>query len=441
MLWDLWQGLKAVAVLVVVALSLFGHHSLCPSAFGDFCLLLAVLWSQGWPCACSGSTRPFWSACSCCSMLPRYSCMSSTLSCLDSLYLDAAALLWHPYPTVGRQYWRLDASSEWWDWLILEQWDNQQRLQNFWMRKQTFLDLCAWLAPVLRRCNTHPVYKRVAITLWKLAAPDSYCLVAHQFRVGRSTVGASLMQVVRAINNILLKRVICLRDVDATVAGFPALGVHQLWGSRGWDPHPHTGTGASSGPLYQPQSVLLDDAPGPHGPLRPLHRHMWGGRAGHLHPPKLQPVSQDGGGHFLPPAGIDGWGHPHATVHCGGRSLHPDAMADVAIYQTHGPQLRKIQPAPELGPQPGGAAFGWLKARFHCLLTSLNMGEQNIEVVAACCVLHNIMEQKGEAFLPGWMAGEGRAFEQPQTAASWQAHHNRVRIREALREMFSQAPH
>uniref|UniRef100_K7GFC3 DDE Tnp4 domain-containing protein n=1 Tax=Pelodiscus sinensis TaxID=13735 RepID=K7GFC3_PELSI len=50
-------------------------------------------------------------------------------------------------------------------------------------------------------------------------------------------------------------------------------------------------------------------------------------------------------------------------------------------------------------------AFGHLKARFRCLLTCLNLAEHNIPpVVAACCVLHNLCEWKGEAFLPAWMA-------------------------------------
>ena len=87
-------------------------------------------------------------------------------------------------------------------------------------------------------------------------------------------------------------------------------------------------------------------------------------------------------------------------------------------------------------------AFGCLKGRFICLLAQLDMGEHNIpDVVAACCVLHNLVERKGEAFLSGWgtqAAMEGRHFEQPQTAAIRQAHQLGLCIREALREQFSQ---
>uniref|UniRef100_K7F0T2 DDE Tnp4 domain-containing protein n=1 Tax=Pelodiscus sinensis TaxID=13735 RepID=K7F0T2_PELSI len=50
-------------------------------------------------------------------------------------------------------------------------------------------------------------------------------------------------------------------------------------------------------------------------------------------------------------------------------------------------------------------AFRCLKARFRCLLTRLNLSEHNIPpMVAACCVLHNLSERKGEAFLPAWTA-------------------------------------
>lgn len=61
--------------------------------------------------------------------------------------------------------------------------------------------------------------------------------------------------------------------------------------------------------------------------------------------------------------------------------------------------------------------------------------------MAACCVLHNEVEQKWEVFLLAWMEAEGRALEQPCTAAIRQAYHDGVRIQEAFKEMFSQAPH
>nr|XP_025037658.1 protein ANTAGONIST OF LIKE HETEROCHROMATIN PROTEIN 1-like [Pelodiscus sinensis] len=148
---------------------------------------------------------------------------------LDFLTSEARASLWHPHPRVERPLWRLDTSTDWWDRMVLGQWDDQQWLRNFHMQKRTFMELCAWLTPALQRDTTrlrapNPIKKRVSIAVWKLATTDSYRSVAHQFGVGRSTVGIVMMEVVHAINDILLPRVIHLRDVDTTIAGFAALG-------------------------------------------------------------------------------------------------------------------------------------------------------------------------------------------------------------------------
>nr|XP_006122631.1 uncharacterized protein LOC102453409 isoform X2 [Pelodiscus sinensis]XP_025040180.1 uncharacterized protein LOC102453409 isoform X2 [Pelodiscus sinensis]XP_025040181.1 uncharacterized protein LOC102453409 isoform X2 [Pelodiscus sinensis] len=66
-------------------------------------------------------------------------------------------------------------------------------------------------------------------------------------------------------------------------------------------------------------------------------------------------------------------------------------------------------------------AFGCLRGRFLCLLTHLDPGNwNNPQVVVACCVLHNLGENKGDMFPSGWGAKTewlARAFEQPCTAA------------------------
>uniref|UniRef100_K7FNQ2 DDE Tnp4 domain-containing protein n=2 Tax=Pelodiscus sinensis TaxID=13735 RepID=K7FNQ2_PELSI len=148
----------------------------------------------------------------------------------------AATLPLPPNFFVDRRVWRFDTSSDWWDRLVMEIWDDQDWLRNFRMRKTTFQELCTWLAPALQRQDTHlrpaiPLEKRVAIALWKLATPDSYRSVGHQFGVGRSTVGAVLMEVVRAINSELLNRLICLPDLDSVMAGFAALGFPNCGGA------------------------------------------------------------------------------------------------------------------------------------------------------------------------------------------------------------------
>ncbi|XP_075779239.1 uncharacterized protein LOC142827521 [Pelodiscus sinensis] len=104
------------------------------------------------------------------------------------------------------------------------------------MRKATFRELCTWLAPALQHQDTHlrpaiPLEKRVAIVLWKLATPDSYRSVGHQFGVGKSTVGAVLMEVVTAINAELLHRTVRLGDLQNILAGFAGLGFPNCGGA------------------------------------------------------------------------------------------------------------------------------------------------------------------------------------------------------------------
>ncbi|KAM7165966.1 uncharacterized protein RBU57_007013 [Macrochelys suwanniensis] len=115
--------------------------------------------------------------------------------------------------TVERRFWARETSTEWWDHIVMQVWDDEQWVQNFRMRKATFMGLCEELAPALRCKDTRlraalTVEKQVAIAIWKLATPDCYQLVANQFGVGKSTVGIVLMQVCKAINRILLRRTV-----------------------------------------------------------------------------------------------------------------------------------------------------------------------------------------------------------------------------------------
>ncbi|KAG6930721.1 hypothetical protein G0U57_003015, partial [Chelydra serpentina] len=107
--------------------------------------------------------------------------------------------------------WARETSTDWWDRIVLQVWDESQWLRNFRMRKCTFMELCELLSPALKRQDTRmraalTIQKRVAIALWKLATPDSYRSVANQFGVGKSTVGVAVMQVAHAIVDLLLPK-------------------------------------------------------------------------------------------------------------------------------------------------------------------------------------------------------------------------------------------
>ncbi|KAM7175159.1 uncharacterized protein RBU57_001445 [Macrochelys suwanniensis] len=131
--------------------------------------------------------------------------------------------------TVECHFWARETSTEWWDHIVLHIWDDEQWLQNFRMRKATFVGLCDELTPALRRKDMRmraapSLEKRVAIALWKLATPDCYRSVANQFGVGKSTVGVMLMEVCRAINHILLRKSMILGNMCDVVDVFAQMG-------------------------------------------------------------------------------------------------------------------------------------------------------------------------------------------------------------------------
>ncbi|CAM5127325.1 unnamed protein product [Natator depressus] len=105
------------------------------------------------------------------------------------------------------------------------------------MRKGTCMELCDLLSPALKRKSTKmrgalTVEKQVAISLWKLATSDSYRSVGNQFGVGRSTVGAAVIQVANIITELLLlPRVVTLGNVQVIVDGFAAMGLPKCGGA------------------------------------------------------------------------------------------------------------------------------------------------------------------------------------------------------------------
>ncbi|EMP28952.1 hypothetical protein UY3_13982 [Chelonia mydas] len=130
--------------------------------------------------------------------------------------------------TVECQFWAWQTSTDWWDCIVL-------RLQNFCMRKATFLELCELLSPTLKHRNTKmraslTVEKRVVIALWKLATPDCYQSV-NQFGVGKSTVGTAVIQVANAITDVLLSMEVTLGNVQVTLDGCAAMGFPNCGGA------------------------------------------------------------------------------------------------------------------------------------------------------------------------------------------------------------------
>uniref|UniRef100_A0A674JMX9 Interleukin-6 receptor subunit beta n=1 Tax=Terrapene triunguis TaxID=2587831 RepID=A0A674JMX9_9SAUR len=120
--------------------------------------------------------------------------------------------------TVEHHFLARETSTEWWDHIVMQVW-----LQNFRMRKATSMGLCTELTPTLQHKDTRlrvalPVEKQVAITIWKLATPDTLfqkTKIAFFPFLGKGEIEAIVVPVCLAfLLSILLGVLFCFNKRD-----------------------------------------------------------------------------------------------------------------------------------------------------------------------------------------------------------------------------------
>ncbi|CAM4567585.1 unnamed protein product [Lepidochelys kempii] len=277
------------------------------------------------------------------------------------------------------------------------------------MHRATFMELCDLLSPALKRKDTKmrgalTVEKQVAIALWKLATPDSYRSVGNQFGVCKSTVGAAVLQVANAIIDQLLSRVVTFGNVQTIVDGFTALAFPNC------DRMIH----------------------GTHIPiLAPEHR----GDQYVNHKEYFSMVLQalvDLKGHFTDVS--VGWPGKMHDTHIFRNSGLFEQLQEGTYFPDQKITVGDVEIPIVILRDPVYPLMPWLMKPYACTLdsskeqfsyrlskcrmvvecafwtfesalaqfTQLDLSATNIPVViAACCVLHNICESKGEMFMVG----------------------------------------
>ncbi|XP_005999530.1 uncharacterized protein LOC102349566 [Latimeria chalumnae] len=104
--------------------------------------------------------------------------------------------------------WTNTKSNDWWERVVINEFQPQDWLEKFRMSKDTFFHICDKLKPKLSRQDTHlrpalPLEKRVAVALWRLATNVEYRTISVLFGVGRSTVCKCVREVCHAIVSLL----------------------------------------------------------------------------------------------------------------------------------------------------------------------------------------------------------------------------------------------
>ncbi|CAM4538526.1 unnamed protein product [Lepidochelys olivacea] len=330
---------------------------------------------------------------------------------------------------VERRFWARETSTDCLDCIVLRVWDDSQCLRNFRMRKGTFMELCDLLSPALRRKNTKMraaliVEKQVAIALWKLATPDSYRSVGNQFGVGKSTVGAAVMQVANAIKDLLISRVVTLGNVQVIVDGFAAMGFPNCGGTIDGTHIPILAPEHQAGEYINHKgyfSIVLQALVDHKGRFTNINV----GWPGKVHDARIfrnsglfQKLQE---GTLFPDQKITTGDVEMPIVILGDPAfplmswlMKPYTGSLDSSQELFNYRLSKCRMVVE-------CAFGRLKARWCSLLTRLDVCETNIPIViTACCALHNIYESKGETFMAGWEVEANRlaaGYAQPDTRA------------------------
>ncbi|CAM5109571.1 unnamed protein product [Natator depressus] len=343
------------------------------------------------------------------------------------------------------RFWAWETSTDWWDRIVLQVWGDSQWLRNFRMRRATFMELCDLLSPALKHKDTKmraalTVEKQVAIALWKLAKPDSYQSVGNQFGVGKSTVGAAVLQVANAIIDQLLSRVITLGNVQTIVNGFIALGFPNCGGTIDGTRIPILAPEHRGGQYINRKgsfSMVLQALVDHKGRFTDISV----GWPGKVHDARIFRNSglfeQLQEGTYFPDQKIT-FGDVEMPIVILGDPAYPLMPWLMKPYigtldsskEQFNCRLNKCRMVVE-------CAFGRLKACWCSLLTRLDLSTTNIPIViATCCVLHNICESKGETFMAGWEVEATclvASFAQPDNRVIRRAQQGALHVREALK--------
>ncbi|KAJ8278342.1 hypothetical protein GJAV_G00086590 [Gymnothorax javanicus] len=313
--------------------------------------------------------------------------------------------------------WTVTESTDWWERVVLKEFQPRDWLMKFRMSRDTFFTLCEKLQPRLARMNTNfrqalPLEKRVAIALWRLATNVEYRYIGALFGVGCSTVGQCVREVCHAI--VLLLKPFYLQppseqELDETVRLFS-----MRWG------FPHC-----AGVL---DSLHIPIITPPNKTTHCCNSNSW-------HSVVLQAVVNGLGQFWDVCAGFPGstddvnilqnstlWtmaseGHlsPQPPRNVLGQPLGYLLLGDAA-YPLQTWLLKCYPESPQLTPSQRRfnqhlrhahtvveVAFQKLRGRWQCLSTRNDCRLDLVPtMILACCVLHNMCEAHGDAFAEEW---------------------------------------
>ncbi|XP_028285726.1 protein ALP1-like [Parambassis ranga] len=354
------------------------------------------------------------------------------------LLSSIAAILSFITSATNRHVWVRNRRSGQNFWATAELFDDDEWKVQFRVTRATFEYLVELIGPAIKRRRTNyrvPIEprRRLAITLWWFARSGEYRSIADMFGVGIATVCMIVRQVTSAIVDRLYRRFVSLPSgerLDETIRAFKDRCYPQCAGA----------IGATHIPIAQPRdnpdhylnkrgwhSVILQ-AVVDHSVCFTDVYAGWPGStnsAAVLSSSDLYLKAEDRPDGYLFPREksllTDGVEIPVHLIGDASFPLKPWLMKGYTEGQQLSPEQRRFTFTLASARSVVDTAFMRLKGRWRCLLKKSDIDISMMpRVVAACCVLHNLCEQRGDGFLPEWsveMAPTGTYLIQPETEA------------------------
>ncbi|XP_070828658.1 uncharacterized protein [Chaetodon trifascialis] len=322
-------------------------------------------------------------------------------------------------------------------WSLAESFDDEEWKAQFRVSRATFDYLVEQIGPAIKRRRTNyrvPIEprRRLAITLWWFARSGEYRSIAGMFGVGIATVCMIVRQVTSAIVDRLYGRFVSLpsgQRLDDTMRAFKDRCYPQCAGAIGGTHIP------IAPPRDNPEHYL--NRRGWHSViLQAVVDHNvcsftdvyagWPGStssASVLSSSDLYLKAEDRpDGYLFPRERSVVYEGVEVPVHLIGDAsfpLKPWLMKGYSQEHLLSPEHRRFTYTLTSARAVVDAAFAQLKGRWRCLLKKSDIDTSMMpRVVAACCVLHNICEERGDAFLPEWnaeMVPSAGHLRQPET--------------------------
>ncbi|XP_003389375.1 PREDICTED: protein ANTAGONIST OF LIKE HETEROCHROMATIN PROTEIN 1-like [Amphimedon queenslandica] len=327
-----------------------------------------------------------------------------------------------------RSIWCVERSQHWWDYVVMSTFKNKDWLENFRLSKSTFMHLCDQLRPYIQHQDTRfrkciSVERRVGITLWCPATCGEYRSIGHLFGVAR------VDEVKAVVNGFKIKfgMIQCLGSIDGSHIPVmpPALNHTDYYNRKGY------------------YSMILQAVVDHNYVFRDINIR-W---PGSVHDARVfvnsslyhKAINREIlTGNELK---IDDKVVPLFLIGDSAYPLSSWLMKPFAHNTELNDSERKYNYYLSKSRIVVENAFGRLKARWRRLLKRNDMMIDNVPyVVSACCILHNVCEVHGEAFIESWMQGVDTS-NQPTTSQSRTVLNNNAKeIRNTLVDYFKNMP-